>query len=491
MGDELELKYEIDDVDAVVAWLDDNLPPAAGYGWHTVDMTDLYFDTAGRALARAGYGARLRRLRSHWTVGLKTDLETDGALVKRSEIEGDANAALDPSAWPPSQARDLVQRLATDEPLTERFVLRQRRLRRDFGGLELSVDDVAVRHRRQLVGRLTEMEVEFKSGRRAELRRVGRLLERSGLVRAEPRSKMALAAAMVEGAAPIYPGDALAEAGRKVLARLLDRLVEREEQARAGDVVALKQMRVATRRMRAGWRSFAGAYSRREVRRYVDQLRAVARRLGAVRDLDVLLENLPTDADLDALRGAWQARREELWQELIGALDSADYRRFLDDYRAFVERPGQAATARGRSSRVADAAASLIWAAYERMRIAQPPQRPSVDPEHLHALRIAARQFRYTLEAYRELLDESAATRLFERLVRLQDALGALNDADVAGREVDAWLAVQPEAPGAVEAYRASLAEEVRLEARAVRPSVEGVLGLTFRRALGRAVAHI
>ena len=100
MGDELELKYSVDDLDAIIAFLDEQLPIAPGYGWRTIDVTDTYFDTASRALAKAGYGARLRRHGIKRSVGLKSDIRTDGALVARTEIEADATASLDPAAWP-------------------------------------------------------------------------------------------------------------------------------------------------------------------------------------------------------------------------------------------------------------------------------------------------------------------------------------------------------------------------------------------------------
>lgn len=491
MGDELELKYTVDDLDAIVAFLDEQLPPAIGYGWRTLDVTDTYFDTEARALARAGYGARLRRHGLKRIVGLKSDLRSDGALVTRNEIEAEATAALDPSAWPRSEARDIVRSFARREPLVTRFVLRQRKRRRDFGGLELSVDEVSIRRGRKLAGELKELEVEYKSGRRSELNRVAKLIERSGLATPEPRSKMVLAAAIVEGAPSVYPGDALAESGRKVLGRLFERLVERDQTMRGGDTVALKQMRVTTRRMRAAWRSFAPAYRRRDVDRYVAELRGVARRLGAVRDLDVLLENLPADDELDRLRADWRARRAQAWQELLDELDADGYRTFLADYREFVETPGAAATGYGRSTRVADAAASLVWAAYERVRAAQPPLRGRADPEQLHQVRIAARQFRYTLEAYKDLLDPRATPALMERLVRLQDLIGALNDADVAAHETHSWLADHPDAPPAVAAYWAELEQVVEGLSRAVAPAARGVVGITFRRLLGRAVAAI
>jgi CHAD domain-containing protein len=217
----------------------------------------------------------------------------------------------------------------------------------------------------------------------------------------------------------------------------------------------------------------------------------VARRLGNVRDLDVLLENLPADDELDRLREDWRTRRTHACQELLAVLDWDDYREFVRDYREFVDTPGQASTAYGQSTRVADAAASLVWAAYERVRATQPPLRGRADPAELHQLRIAARQFRYTLEAYRDLLDPRATPSLMERLVRLQDLVGALNDADVAAHETYAWLAEHPDAPPAVAAYWAELEQVVERLSRAVAPAARGVVGITFRRLLGRAVAAI
>jgi triphosphatase len=493
VSEELELKYAIEDIDAVAGWLDDELPPVEGAGWQAIEVTDTYFDTADHALARAGYGARLRRVGNHTTLELKSNAAVDGALHRRVEVEAEASPALDAQAWPPSEGREIVERLAGGQPLVARFVLRQHRRKRDHSGFELSLDEVVIGRGRRRLGQLTELEVECKTGRPRALRKLADQLEASGLVKAEPRSKMASAAALVEGPPPIYSSDLLAEAGRKVLARHLDRFIDREAEARSGDNLALKQMRVASRRMRATWRAFAPAYRRADERRYVAELRGIARRLGAVRDLDVLLEKLPVDDGLAPLLEAWKARRATAWDELLATLDSGEYGEFVADHRKFVGRTG--ATTRGRSQRVADSAASLVWSAYEQVRSAEPAMagagRPQAAPEELHALRIAARQFRYTIEAFRDVLDESATTLLLERLVRLQDALGELNDADVGTREVRAWLAEQAEPQATVGAYLAQLEHDVERGVQAVVPAVAGVIGPPFRRLLGRAVAAI
>ena len=85
--------------------------------------------------------------------------------------------------------------------------------------------------------------------------------------------------------------DLHAEAGRKVLRFHLARMIAREPGTREGeDPEELHAMRVATRRMRAAWRVFGDGFRTDRTAKFRRRLRAVAARLGAVRDLDVLIE---------------------------------------------------------------------------------------------------------------------------------------------------------------------------------------------------------
>ena len=96
---------------------------------------------------------------------------------------------------------------------------------------------------------------------------------------------------------PKSPGvladDHLAEAGRKVLRFHLARMVAREAGTREGaDAEELHAMRVATRRQRAAWRVFGDAFDPKRTAHHRRRLRLVAADLGAVRDLDVLIESI-------------------------------------------------------------------------------------------------------------------------------------------------------------------------------------------------------
>ena len=113
------------------------------------------------------------------------------------------------------------------------------------------------------------------------------------------------AAALVVGKTPgVTATDTIAEAGRRVFRFHLARMLAREAGTRSGkDPEDLHDMRVATRRMRAAWRVFGDGYRANRTRRLRGRLRTLAGRLGAVRDLDVLIgaaegyrDGLPAEA---------------------------------------------------------------------------------------------------------------------------------------------------------------------------------------------------
>jgi inorganic triphosphatase YgiF len=98
-----------------------------------VDELDRYLDTDDGRLATARWACRLRTRHGMTRLSLKGPAAGDtGAawLHRRPEMEGPATDALDPAAWPPSEARDRLAELAGDRPLHERFRLAQRRTER-------------------------------------------------------------------------------------------------------------------------------------------------------------------------------------------------------------------------------------------------------------------------------------------------------------------------------------------------------------------------
>jgi CHAD domain-containing protein len=309
---------------------------------------------------------------------------------------------------------------------------------------------------------------------------------------------------------PKSPGvladDHIAEAARKVLRFHLARMVAREAGTREGTVAEeLHGMRVATRRQRAAWRVFGDAFEPRRTARHRKRLRRVAADLGAVRDLDVLIEAIeayrarlprPEGAGLEPLVRSWRTRRDVARSLLVRELDSSGYQRWLDGYLVFVQAEGQGVRAVGPTEphRVRDTMPARVWAAYERVRAYEPVMRWA-DVATLHELRIAAKGLRYTLEFVREALGRDAGP-VIAKCVALQDHLGWLHDADVAAGLARAFLVghagdlTEPES-AAIGRYLVDRERELARLRRSVGQPWRGVSSLTYRRAIGRLIAGL
>lgn len=537
---EVELKYLVRDVEALRSWLERDwggaLDGLESGNERVVEVEDRYIDTAYGALEQAGFGARLRREDSGpYTVTVKSIShdrpagsgkgdEASKALSQRMEIEGPASERLDPDTWPSSAACELINKVRDGARLRLLFTIHQRREKRtlalDDGPVQLALDRVAVFRGGRPLASFSVLELEVSPGSGADLNRLARLVEGTGYVLPEPRSKEEIARHYVAQAAedrnhrlppvPTSPGieadDSLGTAGRKVLRLHLARMLHFEAGTRSGDDPEdLHKMRVATRRMRAAWRVFDGAYRPKVQRRYVKELRSVARVLGDVRDIDVLLEDLdryiaglpgPGRTAVEPLRAAWRRQRELARTRMMEKLDSRSYREFVDDYLDFTESPGAAEllTPLGQPGLVRDTAGSRILTAYEHVR-AYDTVITWADVPTLHALRIESKRLRYTLEYFSEVLPVTAR-KLIAQVTELQDHLGLLNDADVAATTTRDWLNLHaPQLPSAsreaVGLYLDSREAAVEQQRRSFRPLWRRMTSVTFRKALGLAITQI
>ena len=560
MTEEVELKYRVGDMAAAERVLAaDRLGPFTGAASsaRATQLEDRYVDTADGALAHAGFAVRLRQKGGETIVSVKSLAHTDGpgGSFSREELEGPADRVAPPSDWPASDARALVLEHAGDAPLVERVTIRQlrrvRQLRAAATRVELSLDEVDVVARGRVVERFVELEAELTKGDRSDLAALGEAIEsESGLERAgTSKLETALAALdgsgngqavdttppatrsrkrtivqettdaevddteekaeprLVTGKTPgVLAEDTVAEAGRKVMRFHLARMIDREPGVRDGkDIEDIHKMRVATRRQRAAWRVFGEAFRKRRTRDYRDGLRDVARRLGAVRDLDVQLEGIDTyradqsvtdQRSLEPLIGSLQQHRDDSRALLIRELDSGAYARFIEDYLDFVRTEGAAARPVNASAphRVRETAPSRIWAAYEQVRSYEPILRWA-DVPTLHDLRIAGKWLRYSLEFVQEPLGDDALP-LIAKVTALQDHLGLMNDASVAASMTRTFLVERAGELSSAETagigrYLVDREREVGRLRRTIGPTWRRVAGLSYRRALGRVVADL
>ena len=226
-----------------------------------------------------------------------------------------------------------------------------------------------------------------------------------------------------------------------------ERALAGELRARHGDDPEdLHKMRVAIRRLRAARRVFRIALQRAAggdvLAPFDDDLRHLARVLGAVRDLDVAIDALrrytatAPIADQEALsrlEGDWQERRAAAGANLQATLDAEPMARLRDQFAAtlaaLAASPAEP-TGGHTPKRLEQAAPRLLRKALRRFR--RRGRRLFVPTEaELHRFRIEAKRLRYTAEFLEPALGEGIRP-LIELSNAIQDALGAAHDADVA-----------------------------------------------------------
>jgi inorganic triphosphatase YgiF len=175
-----------------------------------VEETDRYLDTPNGDFAAARWACRLRAREGRTVVSLKGPALGGGAtteawLHQRPELEGPATDDLDPSTWPPSDARAFVERVRRDSPLVERFTLRQQRTERGVA-VEgsalgtLTLDAVDVEHRGRRIGSLmiVELELHADGPSVAELTELATALGAIDGLTPEPRTKLECALEFIE-----------------------------------------------------------------------------------------------------------------------------------------------------------------------------------------------------------------------------------------------------------------------------------------------------
>ncbi len=163
---------------------------------------------------------------------------------------------------------------------------------------EVTIDDVSVMDALRVVEEFVEVEVELKQGKPKQLEAIADELEHAGARPTDGTPKLFRVLRLpVDDHAPTGPLDAL----RMRLRAQLRTVLANDPGTRLGrDPESLHDMRVAVRRSRALLRAGEPLYAN-DVSGLAEELRWVGEKLGAVRDLDVLLERLRAEAeDLDA-----------------------------------------------------------------------------------------------------------------------------------------------------------------------------------------------
>ena len=211
--------------------------------------------------------------------------------------------------------------------------------------------------------------------------------------------------------------------------------------------IGIHQTRVALRRLRAAFNVFREAAASEVGRRELKALSAEARWLAAecapARDLHVFLTETAKDAPPVIARVARRLAKTHL-ERARSALSGARFTMLDAALQAFAE---QAPAEDG--GRLDDFARGSLEARADKVD-KRAHKLHGLDGKRLHELRIAIKKLRYTAvflapAVARSPFDSRAAKAYIEATVRLQGALGTLNDRAVAGQMMaDIAVAARP-----------------------------------------------
>jgi CHAD domain-containing protein len=239
-----------------------------------------------------------------------------------------------------------------------------------------------------------------------------------------------------------------AEAVRATLADGVARLQANETLARAGDVEAVHQMRVAVRRLRSDLRTLKPLLDADWTDELSESLRPLAASLGAVRDLDVLVARLEARAadlseDLGALIGGLHELRDMARGALVESLGSPPHAELVARVVSAARDPQLSPLAAFPAIEVVPPLVSAGWRRLARRgdrlatALAADPNVP--DDADVHRVRILAKRARYAAEAAQRVLGPRrgrAAARFARRLAAAQQLLGEHQDVTGVLREL-------------------------------------------------------
>jgi CHAD domain-containing protein len=222
------------------------------------------------------------------------------------------------------------------------------------------------------------------------------------------------------------------------------------------DIEYIHRMRVASRRLRAALPLFASCFPEKKYRGWMREIRKITRALGEARDIDVQIAFLerylkehasPGEDDdrhapaqeLDP-RGAiptllyrLKRRRVVLQKKVLSALGELEMSHTIDGMQASIREISPVSRPRGRQPAMYGippvAAGRIGKRLIDMFAYEQWIHNPDAVAEH-HAMRIAAKKLRYTMEVYAPLY-KWELRKPIARIKKIQTLLGDMHDCDV------------------------------------------------------------
>ena len=436
---EIELKLEFDPADRDILV---EAPLFAGQQGQVDHLVATYFDTPAHDLHRAGFSLRVRRKGRTHVQTIKADGGKGAGLFARYEWEQPVEGNVPRLATIPDPLERAVgaATVATADKIFVTDIERTvHRIDRDGQGVECAIDIGRVRAGRRATA-LAEVELELLAGEPAMLFSMARQLNDLVPLRLGMRSKSergyALLARERRGPVkaepvPIAPAATVEQAFRAIAQNCIRQFRLNEDLLIAtGAPGALHQARVGLRRLRSALSIFAPLLAGDPATEPLkDGLRGIATTLGRVRNIDVLLPNMPDEvaerlalARAEALADAELCLQARETRALM--LDLAEWLALGD----WCTRPVDSAMLH---SPARPFAANILSDRSKRLKRKGKKLANGSDARR-HQARIAAKKLRYASEFFAPLFPKGKQRRrhaAFSNILeKLQDDLGALND---------------------------------------------------------------
>ena len=222
------------------------------------------------------------------------------------------------------------------------------------------------------------------------------------------------------------------------------------------EIESLHRTRVASRRLRAVLTMFGDCWKRKQVKSWKREIRQLARDLSAPRDLDVQIEFLDASlarvADpamvpgIARLLSHAEQQRQWLQPRVLRAVDCLEHSVVLKDMQAAARRvldeAGEAAIVPSAAARHRDT--KIVRKRLKELMAEAPGLQSAEHSQQHHAMRIAAKRLRYTLELARPHRSPELDA-IADKIKRVQTLLGEIHDCDIWAENLDAFARTEAE----------------------------------------------
>jgi triphosphatase len=430
----------------------------------TKTLRSIYFDAPDQTLRKSKISLRVRKSGRNWIQTAKLGTGVMGGLSSPIEAEHPVKGrALDFSVIEDPNVRDRLLALIGDAKLSECFETVMKRTTRelirktDGARIELAFDTGKI-----LAGGgsqpLVELEMELKAGPSLAVFEAAKALLKDVPFRFSPYSKAERGYRFSEGQTPeeltpffarkisLAAGGSVEHAFRDILRSCLTQISEnRLAVLTSNDPESTHQLRIGLRRLRSAFRLFRPVLNPIATRPLDTMAQTIAAKAGALRDLDVLIDEIvsplikkaPTSVSFNnLLHDLKSVRAKSARANLADYLNSADVNAFLLDLAAYTECRGwldpenfdQTAFLAQPVEVHANKALEKQW-----VKILGYGKRI----EHLsiserHEMRKAMKKMRYGIEFFGCLYPKNTVKPLLKRMKKLQNIFGYLNDVAMA-----------------------------------------------------------